>query len=137
MLNKDTLNRLWQSGYCKTLIEQLRHTQEGTAGSAKRLELMQVHLATGCVNCKHANTIREVEHRTALAMGEEAVQVFNRGGDIRQLPRFAEVFQAVFKGGLAVGKIDNDVMAWLTRTVPLRAGQSYPHAEEPDGSQAN
>jgi hypothetical protein len=137
MLSKNKLDNLWQAGFCKNLIEQIRHTAPGAAGSGARVEIMTVHIRTGCVDCHHANTIKDVEHRTALAMGPDAQQLFDHGGDIRQLPGFTEAFRRVFVSGIACGKVDSAMWAWLTRIVSERAGQPYPFAEDDDGSQAN
>ena len=137
MLKQKILNNLWQSGFCKTLIELVRNTPVGPTGSATRIEITQAHIDSGCIDCRHANTLRDVEHRTALAMGGIAVEIFNRGGDIKNLPGFKAAFQRVYNGGVAVGKIDKSVAAWLTRTVPERAGKAYPYHEDTDGSKAN
>jgi hypothetical protein len=137
MLKRQILDNLWQSGFCKDLIEQLRHTQVGPAGSSVRLDLTQAHLDSGCVDCRHANAIRDIEYRTALALGDAAVELFNRGGDIRGIPGFQQTFKRVMDTGIAVGKIDKSVLAWLTRVVPERAGKPYPYHEVTDGSKAN
>ena len=137
MLKRSILDNLWQSGFCKDLIEQLRNTLPGPAGSAVRIEITTAHIQAGCVDCLHANTLRDVEHRTALTMGDAAIQLFNRGGDIRHLPGFRDAFRRVFDAGVRVGKIDKAVSAWLTRVVEERAGKPYPYAEEDNGSQTN
>lgn len=137
MLSKQILNNLWQSGFCKTLIELLRETAPGVTGSVVRMEIMQAHLDTKCTNCTHANTIRGIEQRTAIAMGDTAIALFNRGGNIKNLPGFRKAFKQVFESGVACGQVDRAVAAWLTRMVPQRAGQTYPYIEEDNGSKAN
>lgn len=137
MLTKNKLNDLWQAGFCKSLIEQIRDTAPGIAGANTRIEIMTTHIQAGCVDCYHANAVKDIEHRTALAMGPEAQQLFNHGGDIRQLPGFVEAFRRVFEAGVACGKVDGAIMTWLTRMVAERAGQPYPLAEDDNDSQAN
>jgi len=137
MLKQQILDNLWQSGFCKTLIELIRNTPVGPAGSAIRIEITQAHIDGGCVDCRHASTIRDVEFRTALVMGDAAVDIFNRGGDIKNLPGFRPAFERTFNSGVAVGKIDKSVATWLTRVVPKRAGKAYPYPEDNDGSKAN
>jgi hypothetical protein len=137
MLSKEVLDGLWQKGYCRALISQIGHTPPGTAGVNERLQLVEAHVTSGCVDCHYANVIREVEARTACAMGDEAITVYNRGGDIRGLPKFGVTFKHVFDAGVACGKVDKKVAAWLIRMVPQRAGQPYPYTEEEDATQAN
>jgi hypothetical protein len=137
MLKKQILDNLWQSGFCKDLIELLRKTQPGPDGAGARIEITQAHLDSGCIDCRHANSMREVEHRTALVLGDSAITLFNRGGDIRGIPGFREAFKQVMDSGIAVGKIDKSALSWLTRMVSERAGKPYPYHEDNDGSQAN
>ena len=137
MLNKQILDNLWQSGFCKTLIELLRKTPVGPRGSATRIEITQAHLDGGCIDCRHASTLRDVEYRTAETMGGVAIDIFNRGGDIKNLPGFRLAFERVFNTGVAVGKVDKAVTEWLTRIVGQRAGKSYPFLEDDDGTKAN
>lgn len=137
MLKQQILDNLWQSGFCKDLIELLKKSEVGPAGAADRIAITEAHLKGGCVDCRHANQIRQVEHRTAMAMGDSAVEIYNRGGDIRGLPGFAQAFKKVMDAGIAVGKIDKAVLSWLTRVVPERAGKPYPYHEDDDGSKAN
>jgi hypothetical protein len=137
MLKRQILDNLWQSGFCKDLIELLRKTPVGPTGSATRIEITNAHLQDGCIDCRHATAMREVEHRTAMVLGETAIEIYNRGGDIRSLPGFTQAFKKTMDAGIAVGKIDKSVLSWLTRVVPERAGKSYPYHEEDDGSQTN
>lgn len=137
MLTKKKLDDLWQAGFCKTLIEQLRPTASGAAGSSVRVALIDEHLKLGCVMCKNAHTLKHVERITAELMGAEALQRYQEGEDITKFPGFPEHFKAAFLSGIQAGVIDAALTKWISRTTAKRAGQLYPLREDKDGKKAN
>jgi len=137
MLSKERLDHLWQSGFCKTLIERVRYTEEGPGGAPVRLQLTEDHLKEGCEHCTNANAMRDIEMRTATAMGPKAVTLFNQGGNLRTLPGFDQAFREVFGTGVRCGRVKPGLVAWISKMVMSRAGRPYPYAEENDATKAN
>ena len=133
MLMHTILDNLWQAGFCRRLIEQLRQTRPGQADSARRLALTEQHIREGCQDCFYANLLKGVEAETAKLLGPEAEAVWLRGGDVRAFPDFDEAFRAVMGAAIKTGHIRPGIMAWIAKTVKKRAGKAYPYKEEADG----
>ena len=137
MLITAILDNLWQAGFCRKLIDSLKHSAPGTEGAAVRIEITNMHIREGCRDCLYANAMRDVEYRTAQALGPHAVELFNRGGNIVNLVGFRSVFQRIMQSAIRAGRVDASIMLWISRLVPERAGKSYPYTEDDDGAQAN
>ena len=137
MLSKERLDHLWQSGFCKTLIERVRYTEEGEQGRPTRLQLTDDHLKEGCEHCNNANAMRDIEMRTATVLGGEGLELFNRGGNLRTLPGFDAAFRQVFGTGVQCGRVKPGLVEWISKMVMSRAGKPYPYTEENDATKAN
>lgn len=120
------MDHLWQSGFCPKLIERLRYVPDGPAGSDARIELTQHHLQEGCPDCCYATAMKSIEAEVAERMGTEAINVFQRNGNIRRLPGFQRVFDAVMAGVLSARKIGPDIMRWMTDVIGTRFNKPYP-----------
>jgi hypothetical protein len=137
MLSKERLDSLWQSGFCKTLIERVRYTEEGPGGSSVRVQLTDDHIKSGCNDCTNANAMRDVEMRVATVMGPEAVNLFNNGGNLRTLPGFDHAFRQTFSTGVRCGRVKPQLVGWISKMVMSRAGRPYPYTEDKDAPKAN
>jgi len=137
MLAKSILDNLWQSGFCKRLIETLKRSQPGDEGAQERIYITTRHIAEDhCRHCRYANTIRSVEHDTAYRLGDAAFALFQHGDNVRNVPRFKDVFQQVMNLAIASGRIDRAIMQWISERAIERAGKPYPYADD-DSSQPN
>lgn len=121
-MNQQALDSAWQSGYCRDIILQFKDSPE--EASAERAAAIGKHLPT-CRECEYANRLKNVEDRTARALGGRAVLDFEQGRRSKD-PMFIQAFEREFKRAVQEGTISSSMFLWMARIAAERAGKAFP-----------
>ena len=81
-----------------------------------------------CWDCFHANLMKHLEGETAERMGTDAIQLFQRGGNVKMLPRFNEALSITLDHAVAEGVVTADVYMWMMKMAD-RTGRDWPGLE--------
>lgn len=116
-----TLDAMYWSGFCEGTIQHAAGT-DLASGQAERIAWMQAHIA-GCVDCRRATKLKNIEFRIAEALGAE--DYFKSGRDFDHLPGYEAAHKDVFRKAVNSGFIDQDDVAWMA-TKAKRHGTPWP-----------
>ena len=117
-LSKYKINDIWRSGYCQKTVEHAKNTAPGPAGSYERVAYLSEH-APGCLDCRCADILKQIESEAAAAMGAGFHELFRHGGDVADFPAFRPLFEKIFRqhcesGSIKDGPVDvGTYMRWL------------------------
>ncbi len=121
----ETLNAMWQSGFCDETLRQAAGTANGVAGRASRLSWGVQHIPH-CDDCNRANKMKNLEDRVAARIGRQ--DDFNAGRDFTSAPGYAGALDKVLDAAVARGYLKPDDMAWIAR-MATRHGKPWPGHE--------
>lgn len=110
-LTQHRLNEMWWSGYCPDSINEMSNTDFET-GRDKRTKYMSAHIET-CQECKNASYMRWIEANVAQEYGQDAVDLFMRGGDVTALPGAQEKIDELLTSQITAGNITTDFVQWM------------------------
>ena len=100
------LNDVWRSGYCEETVEAGRRF---ATDAAKRVAFLQEHVGS-CDVCQFANIMKNVEHRTAIAVGVE--DAFHAGEDVHRSPGFSQALKEQVSELLNNPDLDPRFIVW-------------------------
>lgn len=136
MLSNKKINDMWRSGYCMTVINHARATNDTIEGSARRMMFLTQHVES-CETCRYATMAKEIEHDVARRLGPRAERLFLHGEDPRNNPKWKPAIEAavraVKEGRLPARHMHYDpdkVFAWMARTAQQRKEPLVPEDDD-------
>jgi len=114
MTERNWLQEMWRSGYCRDAVHMAAGTNLDAEGAEERLLWMQEHLPT-CQECKFANLLKAMEASVAKEL--DFSEQFENGGDVSKQLGYREVLDRHLRIGMRLGLIDASVVGWMARVV--------------------
>jgi hypothetical protein len=133
MLNKETVDKVWQSGYCRKVIAIIGRTELGSQGMEDRLSVVDSCIKKGCRDCRNAAQLKNYERDVAALCGDDVLQKFHQGEDIQDHPKFQHALQARLNTAVSRKEINKRFIEWLCVIKTTRMN-GYPYHEQDFGS---
>ena len=90
MLDREIIDKLWNSGYCPKSIKLCGWTEQGRPGTSARKLILTNCVKDKCEDCTNANVLRNLEGDVAMLCGQESFGKFLKGEEFEDHPKYAD-----------------------------------------------